>query len=75
MEAALLKPFLGLEIIFSSLTSIDTNFLNREIFMCKTWLNLSLNEIYDMPTFMRREFYNMKREENDIKSAQFQGLK
>ena len=63
MEVALSKPFLGSETVYSSLTSIDDGVFNEEIFRCVTYLKLSLNEIYDMPTSMRRNFIRLNNKE------------
>jgi len=58
-----MKPFLDSGMIYSSLISIDEALLNEEIFRCVTYLKLNLNEIYDMPTFMRRNFIRLNNKE------------
>ena len=63
MEVALLKPFLGSETLFSSLTNIDDRMYTEEIFRCVSYLKISLNEIYDMPTFLRRNFIKLNNKD------------
>lgn len=75
MEVALSTPFLPSETLSSSLTSIDSGFLSREMYSLKTAIGLSMDEIYTIPTYMRREFLNMKMRENETEKARYEGLK
>ena len=63
MEVAPLKPFLESETLSYILTNIDSRFLNKELYLCKIVLKMSLDEVYDMPTFMRRDFLNYKQQD------------
>lgn len=75
MEGALLNPFLESETLSSSLTNIDPNYLTRELYFVRTTLNMSLDEIYGMPTSMRREFLNLKRSDNEVERSRYEGLR
>jgi hypothetical protein len=75
MEVALMTPFLPSETLSSSLTNIDSGFLSREVYSLKTAIGLSIDEIYTIPTYMRREFLNFKMRENEVEKARYEGLR
>lgn len=70
-----MTPFLPSETLSSSLTNIDSGFLSREVYSLKTTIGLSIDEIYTIPTYMRREFLNLKMRENEVEKARYEGLR
>lgn len=55
MEVALSLPFLDSTILFSSRTDFDRN-LKKELWLCHEHMNLSMNDIYNMPVADRKSY-------------------
>lgn len=56
MEEALLPPFLDSTIMFSVIYDDYEKNLLSELWSCHKYMNLSMTEIYDMPTYRRKFF-------------------
>ena len=55
MEEALLPPFLGSMMLFS-LTSNFEKKLKHELWLCHKHMNLSMEELYNMPVSDRKNY-------------------
>ena len=55
MEEALLSPFLGSTILFSLTSNFEKN-LKYELWLCHKHMNLSMEELYNMPVSDRKNY-------------------
>lgn len=55
MEEALLPPFLGSTILFSLTSDFEKN-LKHELWLCHKHMNLSMEELYNMPVSDRKNY-------------------
>lgn len=55
MEEALLTPFLGSTILFSLTSNFEKN-LKHELWLCHKHMNLSMEELYNMPVSDRKNY-------------------
>ena len=55
MEEALLLPFLGSTILFSLTSDFEKN-LKHELWLCHKHMNLSMEELYNMPVSDRKNY-------------------
>ena len=55
MEEALLLPFLGSTILFSLTSNFEKN-LKHELWLCHKHMNLSMEELYNMPVSDRKNY-------------------
>lgn len=55
MEEALLPPFLGSTILFSLISNFEKN-LKHELWLCHKHMNLSMEELYNMPVSDRKNY-------------------
>ena len=55
MEEALLPPFLGSTILFSLTSNFEKN-LKHELWLCHKHMNLSMEELYNMPVSDRKNY-------------------
>ena len=55
MEEALLPPFLGSTILFSLTSNFEKN-LKHELWLCHKYMNLSMEELYNMPVSDRKNY-------------------
>lgn len=55
MEEALLPPFLGSTILFSLTSNFEKN-LKYELWLCHKHMNLSMEELYNMPVSDRKNY-------------------
>ena len=55
MEEALLSPFLGSTILFSLTSNFEKN-LKHELWLCHKHMNLSMEELYNMPVSDRKNY-------------------
>ena len=55
MEEALLSPFLGSTILFSLTSNFEKN-LKNELWLCHKHMNLSMEELYNMPVSDRKNY-------------------
>ena len=55
MEEALLLPFLGSTILFSLTSNFEKN-LKNELWLCHKHMNLSMEELYNMPVSDRKNY-------------------
>ena len=55
MEEALLPPFLGSTILFSLISNFEKN-LKHELWLCHKHMNLSMDELYNMPVSDRKNY-------------------
>lgn len=55
MEEALLPPFLGSTMLFSLTSNFEKN-LKHELWLCHKHMNLSMEELYNMPVSDRKNY-------------------
>ena len=55
MEEALLLPFLGSTILFSLTSNFEKN-LKHELWLCHKYMDLSMEELYNMPVSDRKNY-------------------
>ena len=55
MEEALLLPFLGSTILFSLTSNFEKN-LKHELWLCHKYMNLLMEELYNMPVSDRKNY-------------------
>ena len=55
MEEAHLLPFLGSTILFSLTSNFEKN-LKNELWLCHKHMNLSMEELYNMPVSDRKNY-------------------
>ena len=74
MEEALLLPFLGSTILFSLTSNFEKN-LKHELWLCHKHMNLSMEELYNMPVSDRKNYIIIHNKEVEKEKERLNRIK
>lgn len=74
MEVALSTPFLGSTILFS-LTSNYENNLKHELWLCHKYMDLTMDEIYNMPVIDRKNYIKIHNKQVEKEKEQLDKIR
>lgn len=74
MEEALLPPFLGSMMLFS-LTSNFEKQLKHELWLCHKHMNLSMEELYNMPVSDRKNYILIHNKEVEKERERLESMR
>ena len=74
MEEALLPPFLGSTILFSLTSDFEKN-LKHELWLCHKHMNLSMEELYNMPVSDRKNYILIHNKEVEKEKERLNRIK
>ena len=74
MEEALLPPFLESTILFSLISNFEKN-LKHELWLCHKHMNLSMEEIYNMPVSDRKNYILIHNKDVEKEKERLEGIR
>ena len=74
MEEALLPPFLGSTILFSLTSNFEKN-LKHELWLCHKHMNLSMEELYNMPVSDRKNYILIHNKEVEKEKERLESIR
>ena len=74
MEEALLTPFLGSTILFSLTSNFEKN-LKNELWLCHKHMNLSMEELYNMPVSDRKNYILIHNKEVEKEKERLESIR
>ena len=74
MEEALLPPFLGSTILFSLISNFEKN-LKHELWLCHKYMNLSMEELYNMPVSDRKNYILIHNKEVEKEKERLESIR
>ena len=74
MEEALLPPFLGSTILFSLTSNFEKN-LKYELWLCHKHMNLSMEELYNMPVSDRKNYILIHNKDVEKEKERLEGIR
>ena len=74
MEEALLPPFLGSTILFSLTSDFEKN-LKHELWLCHKYMNLSMEELYNMPVSDRKNYILIHNKEVEKEKERLESIR
>ena len=74
MEEALLSPFLGSTILFSLTSNFEKN-LKHELWLCHKYMNLSMEELYNMPVSDRKNYILIHNKEVEKEKERLESIR
>ena len=74
MEEALLPPFLGSTILFSLTSNFEKN-LKHELWLCHKYMNLSMEELYNMPVSDRKNYILIHNKEVEKEKERLESIR
>lgn len=74
MEEALLPPFLGSTILFSLTSDFEKN-LKHELWLCHKHMNLSMEELYNMPVSDRKNYILIHNKEVEKEKERLESIR
>ena len=74
MEEALLPPFLGSTILFSLISNFEKN-LKHELWLCHKHMNLSMEELYNMPVSDRKNYIIIHNKEVEKEKERLESIR
>ena len=74
MEEALLPPFLGSTILFSLTSDFEKN-LKHELWLCHKYMNLSMEELYNMPVSDRKNYIIIHNKEVEKEKERLESIR
>ena len=74
MEEALLSPFLGSTILFSLTSNFEKN-LKHELWLCHKHMNLSMEELYNMPVSDRKNYILIHNKEVEKEKERLESIR
>lgn len=74
MEEALLTPFLGSTILFSLTSNFEKN-LKHELWLCHKYMDLSMEELYNMPVSDRKNYIIIHNKEVEKEKERLNRIK
>ena len=74
MEEALLPPFLGSTILFSLISNFEKN-LKHELWLCHKHMNLSMEELYNMPVSDRKNYILIHNKEVEKEKERLESIR
>lgn len=74
MEEALLLPFLGSTILFSLTSNFEKN-LKHELWLCHKYMDLSMEELYNMPVSDRKNYIIIHNKEVEKEKERLNRIK
>ena len=74
MEEALLPPFLGSTMLFSLTSNFEKN-LKHELWLCHKHMNLSMEELYNMPVSDRKNYILIHNKEVEKEKERLESIR
>ena len=74
MEEALLPPFLGSTMLFSLTSKFEKN-LKHELWLCHKHMNLSMEELYNMPVSDRKNYILIHNKEVEKEKERLESIR
>ena len=74
MEEALSSPFLGSTILFSLTSNFEKN-LKHELWLCHKYMNLSMEELYNMPVSDRKNYILIHNKEVEKEKERLESIR